>query len=193
MSSRVLVLASASPRRKELLAQIGVRPALIVSADIDETPLPGELPADCVMRLARLKALKVGTCYPEAVVLAADTIVVSNDSILGKPGSRENALEMWRQLSGRRHQVMTAVAVSCSGGINSALSVSTVQFSDLSAGAMEAYWAGGEPADKAGAYAIQGHAAVWIREISGSYSGIMGLPLFETARLLQQAGLAVLV
>jgi septum formation protein len=185
-----LVLASASPRRRELLRQIGV-PHRVVSADIDERRLPGESIEQCVQRLAHQKAERVfGTLDAAAgeVVLAADTAVLLGDQLLGKPADRAAALLMLQQLSGRTHRVLTAVALQGTAGISSHLSHSEVRFRVLRAGEAECYWDSGEPRDKAGAYAIQGLAAAFIAELRGSYSGVMGLPLYETADLLQRAG-----
>ena len=192
MSERSIVLASASPRRRELLRQIGITPSLMISSDIDETPVSGELPTECVIRLACSKAKAVSANYADSIVLAADTLVVCDDVIMGKPESKDHAFSMWRALSGRWHQVLTAVAMVQNQQLANVLNISEVKFSTLSEDTMAVYWSTGEPADKAGAYAIQGMAAVWVSEIKGSYSGIMGLPLFETSQLLAQAGVKIL-
>jgi septum formation protein len=126
-----------------------------------------------------------------AMVLAADTVVVLGDRLLGKPADRDQALQMLQQLSGRTHRVLTAVALRSAAGSSSHLSDSEVRFRELRAGEAERYWASGEPRDKAGAYAIQGYAAAFIAELRGSYSGVMGLPLYETADLLHRAGVAL--
>jgi len=189
MNSRspTLCLASVSPRRRELLEQIGV-PHIVVGADIDETTLAGEAPRDYVLRMARQKALTVRERGEPLPVLAADTTVVLDDVIYGKPRDREDGLAMLGRLSGRTHGVLTAVAVADSRGVELRLSVSTVRFRTLSSQECAAYWETGEPCDKAGGYAVQGAAAVFIESLSGSYSGVMGLPLFETAELLRAAG-----
>ena len=180
-------LASVSPRRRELLEQIGV-PHIVVGADIDETALAGEAPRDYVLRMARQKALTVRERGERLPVLAADTTVVLDDVIYGKPRDREDGLAMLGRLSGRTHEVLTAVAVADPSGVELRLSRSTVRFRTLSSQECAAYWETGEPHDKAGGYAVQGAAAVFIESLSGSYSGVMGLPLFETAELLRAAG-----
>lgn len=187
-----LILASASPRRRELLRQIGVSHR-VVPANIDERRLPGENIEQCVQRLAHQKADCVYAALDaaSAVVLAADTAVVLGDRLLGKPADRDQALQMLQQLSGRTHRVLTAVALRNAAGSSSHLSDSEVRFRELRAGEAERYWASGEPRDKAGAYAIQGYAATFIAELRGSYSGVMGLPLYETADLLHRAGVAL--
>lgn len=191
MADRALVLASASPRRRELLDQIGVEHR-VAPVDLDESRGAGEAPPEYVVRLAREKA-EAGwqrlADREREVVLAADTAVVLGDDILGKPRDRADGLAMLLQLSGRTHQVLTAVALRDAGGMASQLSESLVTFRPISRDEAEQYWATGEPRDKAGAYAIQGRAAVFIERIEGSYSGVMGLPLFETARLLGAVGL----
>lgn len=185
--SPTVCLASVSPRRRELLEQIGV-PHIVVGADIDETALTGEAPRDYVLRMARQKALAVRERGEKLPVLAADTTVVLDDVIYGKPRDREDGLAMLGRLSGRTHGVLTAVALADAHGVELRLSVSTVRFRSLSPEECAAYWETGEPRDKAGGYAVQGGAAVFIESLSGSYSGVMGLPLFETAELLQAAG-----
>jgi len=182
-----LCLASVSPRRRELLTQIGVR-YLVAAADIDETVRPGERPCDYVARMARDKALVVRARGMTLPVLAADTTVVVDEVICGKPRGEADCVAMLQRLSGRTHQVLTAVALAGVHGVDELLSASTVRFRALSAAECVAYWRGGEPRDKAGGYAIQGHGAVFIEHLSGSYSGVMGLPLFETAQLLHAAG-----
>jgi septum formation protein len=184
-----VVLASASPRRSVLLRQIGVVHR-VVPADIDESRRPRESARDCVQRLALAKAqdVQVG---PEAVVLGADTAVVLGEEMLGKPRDRADALAMLARLSGRSHRVLSAVAVVAGADTAVALSVSEVRFRALTEAECAAYWDSGEPRDKAGAYAIQGWGAVFIAELRGSYSGVMGLPLFETAQLLRAAGVTI--
>jgi septum formation protein len=185
----VLCLASVSPRRRELLSQNGVT-HIVTGADIDEAALPGEVPRDYVTRLAREKAMAIRRRGQPLAVLAADTTVVLDGEIFGKPRDREDAIRMLNHLSGRAHEVLTAVALAHSDGIAERLSSSTVRFRSLSHEECAAYWETGEPRDKAGAYAIQGLGAVFIESLSGSYSGVMGLPLFETGELLRAAGIA---
>jgi septum formation protein len=196
MTVPVVILASASPRRSELLAQIGV-PHRVVPAHIDEQRAAGEAIEDCVRRLARNKALEVQVALAavagsaaavELAVLGADTAVMIEDELLGKPRDRADALAMLARLSGRWHQVLSAVALASANGLQSSLSRSEVRFRVLSARECAAYWDSGEPRDKAGAYAIQGLGAAFVEELRGSYSGVVGLPLFETARLLAEAG-----
>lgn len=182
-------LASASPRRGELLRQIGVE-FRVRAADIDESPLPGEPPREYVLRLAAAKAAAVGGALaPQpAPVLAADTAVVVDGEILGKPADAAEAERMLERLSGRVHEVLTAVALGAGGTIDTRLSRSEVRFRATTAAERAAYCRTGEPLDKAGAYAIQGLAAVFVEHLRGSFSGVMGLPLFETAELLVQCG-----
>jgi septum formation protein len=183
----VVCLASVSPRRRELLTQIGV-PHKVLAAHIDETAYPGEIPRDYVMRMARQKALAVLDRGEALPVLAADTTVVLDEVIYGKPRNRDEGVAMLQRLSDRTHEVMTAVAVAQSRGVALRLNVSSVRFRKLTLEECNAYWETGEPHDKAGGYAVQGAAAVFIESLSGSYSGVMGLPLFETAELLRAAG-----
>jgi len=183
----VVCLASVSPRRRELLAQIGV-PHVVVGAHIDETARRGERPCDYVERMAREKALAVRERGEALPVLAADTTVVLDDVIYGKPLNREDGIAMLQRLSGRLHEVLTAVALADARGVDLRLNVSSVRFRALTLEECNAYWETGEPRDKAGGYAVQGAAAVFIESLSGSYSGVMGLPLFETAELLSAAG-----
>lgn len=185
----VLRLASASPRRRELLASIGVE-VEVAPVDIDETPRPGEAPADYVARLARDKAEagEVGTRLP---TLGSDTAVVVDGHILGKPRDRAHAREMLGALSGGWHEVLTAVAVSGPSGLLEVCVTTRVAMRAIGEAEMAAYWATGEPADKAGGYAIQGHAAIFVERIEGSHSAVVGLPLFETADLLQRQGIAL--
>jgi septum formation protein len=188
----VLCLASASPRRRELLQQLGVAHT-VAAAAIDESLLPGETPRDYVLRLAAAKAAAVmaGDRHDGLPVLGADTAVVVGAEILGKPADAAAARVMLRLLSGREHQVLSAVALARPGWRKSALSATRVRFRLLSDADITAYVATGEPFGKAGGYAIQGRAAVFIAHIDGSYSGVMGLPLFETATLLAEAGILV--
>ncbi|ODC02657.1 septum formation protein Maf [Terasakiispira papahanaumokuakeensis] len=183
--SPVLCLASASPRRRELLAQIGVGPIAVQPVDVDESPQQGESPTAYVERLARHKA-QVGAAMIEHAlpVLGGDTAVVLKQRILGKPADFEQAREMLRQLSGKTHEVLSGVAVTGPAGIQSAVVTTRVRFRHLSDSEIERYWASGEPCDKAGAYGIQGLGSVFVQDIRGSYSAVVGLPLYETARLL---------
>lgn len=189
-SERFIYLASGSPRRRELLQQIGVS-FRVVGADLDETALQGESPLAYVSRLAQAKAT-VGWERSRhaggAPVLAADTAVVLDGRVLGKPNGLNDATTMLLRLSGRAHEVLTAVALRTTAGIEAKVSRSAVTFRSIDPSEARAYWETGEPADKAGAYAIQGYAAIFIMDLKGSYSGVMGLPLFETAALLKAAG-----
>lgn len=188
-SSRpVLCLASVSPRRRELLSQIGVAHT-VAGADIDEAVLPGETPRDYVTRLAREKALAIRRAGEKLPVLAADTTVVIDGEVFGKPRDQAHAVYMLSELSGRSHDVLTAVALADAGGVAERLSSSAVRFRSLLPEECVAYWETGEPRDKAGGYAIQGLGAVFIESLHGSYSGVMGLPLFETGELLRAAGI----
>ncbi|MBA4142492.1 MAG: septum formation inhibitor Maf [Nitrosospira sp.] len=196
-----IYLASRSPRRHELLRQIDVnflplslREALPRAPDVDETPLPGEAPADYVCRVAGAKA-ETGRRrvtergLPDLPVLAADTAVVLGERIYGKPHSPAHAKAMLGALSGQTHHILTAVAVVAQQEMQVRVCVSTVRFRNISDREIRGYLACREGHDKAGAYAIQGKAAVFVAEISGSYSGVVGLPLFETAQLLEEAGI----
>jgi septum formation protein len=185
----LLCLASASPRRRELLAQLGA-PHVLAVPDIDEAVLAGESAADYVVRMARAKARIVHPHGAGLPVLAADTIVVIDERICGKAANAEEGVAMLLRLSGRSHEVLTAVALAAAGEVNHRLSCSEVRFRHLSLAEAIAYWNTGEPQDKAGSYAVQGHGAVFVEHLSGSYSGVMGLPLFETAELLAAAGVS---
>ncbi len=191
LSSRapLLCLASASPRRRELLGQLGV-PYVLADPNIDEAVLAGESAADYVVRMARAKARIVHPYGAGLPVLAADTTVLIDEHICGKPANAEDAIAMLLQLSGRSHEVLTAVALAAAGEVNHRLSRSEVRFRHLTIKEAIAYWNTGEPQDKAGGYAVQGHGAVFVEHLSGSYSGVMGLPLFETAELLAAAGIS---
>jgi septum formation protein len=215
MSSDFVYLASGSPRRRELLQQIGIS-FRVIAAPVDEAALLGEAPTAYVARLAAAKADAGWKGGPGAMgrsgtaggpgatgdfgiagsvpipVLAADTAVILDGKILGKPKDREDAENMLRQLSGRTHEVLTAIALHTADGLHSRISRSEVTFRRIAAAEAQAYWETGEPCDKAGAYAIQGRAAIFVADLRGSYSGVMGLPLFETAELLGQAGLSPL-
>lgn len=186
-----LFLASASPRRRELLTQIGV-PFTLLSVSIDETPRAGEAADEYVQRLAREKAL-AGVArlrHPTACVLGADTTVVLDGRILGKPVDKADALAMLGALSGHEHQVLTAVALANEERYAVRLVASQVRFRPIPHEEAEHYWASGEPQDKAGGYAIQGLGAVFVNHLQGSYSGVVGLPLCETAQLLSDFGIA---
>lgn len=191
-----VVLASQSPRRLELLRQIGIEP-FVIPADIDESILPGESAREYVMRMALEKAL-ASEAYQDAqteatdsrhgaLILGADTIVLINDEVLGKPKDKSDFMRMMNLLSGTTHQVLTAVACLVEDHKQTIVSTTEVTFCPLDAAVLDRYWNSGEPADKAGGYAIQGLAAVFIENISGSYSGVMGLPLFETSALVSSA------
>jgi len=186
----VLILASGSPRRAELLTQIGVA-FQVVPADIDETPISGELAADYVQRMANEKAAAVAALYRHRVVLGADTSVIVDGEIWGKPSSRQHAKVMLTSLSGRCHQVITALTVYSGASLDVVQSVTEVQFGALTAAQINAYIATGDADDKAGGYGIQGAAGCFVKHLSGSYSGVMGLPLYETAVLLGKAGIIV--
>lgn len=184
-----LILASASPRRRDLLASIGVAP-LVRPVAIDETPAPDEAPLAYVTRLAREKALAgAAAAASDQAVLGADTVVVLGERILGKPRDRAEGLAMLAALSGSEHRVITAVAVTGPAGLLEAAVTTRVGMREISPAEAEAYWASGEPADKAGGYAVQGLAAIFVSRLEGSYSAVVGLPLFETAELLRRQGL----
>ena len=183
----MIILASQSPRRAELLTQVGVD-FRIHPAQTDESVHADERAADYVERVAIAKARTVHAQFPELPVLGSDTAVVLNQIILGKPRDRDDGMRMLLSLSGRPHEVLTGVAVTTAQATHYRLNVSRVTFRDIDEQEAAAYWATGEPADKAGAYAVQGLAAAFIERIEGSYSGIMGLPLFETMELLHLIG-----
>jgi septum formation protein len=185
-----LILASASPRRRGLLARLGIEPARVVHADIDETPMKGELPRDYAQRVAREKA--AAAADGEAFVLAGDTVVAVGRRILPKAEDEATARRCLELLSGRRHRVLSAVVLRAPDGtLRERLSETVVRFKTLSRDEIAAYLAGGEWPGKAGGYAIQGSAEGLIAWISGSHSGVVGLPLFETRALLKAAGFAV--
>jgi septum formation protein len=190
VSAPTLVLASASPRRHELLARLGVEPVRVVHADIDETPLKAEVPRAYAGRMAREKALAAAD--PAAHVLAGDTVVAVGRRILPKAEDEATARACLELMSGRRHRVLSAIALLApDGSLRERLSETQVRFKPLSAEEIDAYLAGGEWHGKAGGYAIQGTAEGLIAWISGSHSGVVGLPLFETRALLKSAGFAV--
>jgi septum formation protein len=199
-----IYLASRSPRRRDLLKQLGVKfdPLLLRlsgprGADVDETQHPGEPPAEYVERTAREKAafglqvLGMRTMLHRPV-LAADTVVILDGEVLGKPADRDVAAAFLRRLSGRVHEVRTAVALAMEGPVLCDTSISLVTFRELDEKEIERYCATPEPYDKAGGYGIQGLAALFVERIEGSYTGVMGLPLFETGRMLTQAGIRLL-
>lgn len=186
-------LASRSPRRRELLRQLGVEFELLDPA-VDESLRPGESPEEHARRLAMAKA-EAGLAILEPtsgdVVIGADTIVVLNDQVLGKPRDAAHARQMLASLSNRCHRVVSAVAVACAAGTTERVSTSRVCFRALTDRERDAYVATGEPLDKAGGYGIQGRAAAFVTRLEGSYSGVVGLPLYETAELLGEAGVQV--
>ena len=197
-----IYLASRSPRRRELLTQIGVPfdtlafRGSLCEEDIDETPVNGEVPAAYVERMARTKAeygwqtVSLRRLIPQPV-LAADTVIEFAGEIIGKPTDPIDAQAILKRLSGQTHRVLTAVAVVFKGDIESTLLTSEVRFCDLDDADIRRYVASGEAMDKAGAYAIQGHASLFVEHLSGSYSGVMGLPLYETGQLLRRFGFAL--
>lgn len=204
--SQTIYLASKSPRRRELLKQIGVHFELLImremprgnatAGEVDESPLAGELPRAYVERVTRLKAQVARDAMrsrklPIRPILAADTTVALGDVILGKPENAAHARAILSQLGGATHQVLTAVVLQVGGDTLHAISQSAVTFTQMSDDEIKRYVDSGEPLDKAGAYGIQGEAAKFITHLAGSYSGVMGLPLFETAQLLRKAGLAI--
>ena len=184
-----LILASASPRRLDLLTQVGIVPAAVVPADIDETPRPGEQPRALARRLASEKAAAVARAHPDAFVLGADTVVACGRRSLPKPADAAEARGCLDLLSGRRHRVIGGVALVCPGGrVLVRDSVTAVQFKRLSRAEVDMYLASGEWRDKAGGYAIQGLAALFVTAINGDYNNVVGLPLALTAALLTGAG-----
>jgi septum formation protein len=192
----MIYLASASPRRQELLRQIGVGHE-VISSNIAEVRAPGETPQEYVVRVALDKARHVAMLVhdrglPERPVLGADTEVVLDGEVLGKPRDREHGVAMLHRLQGRTHEVLTAVVLRRAGRDYTALSRSRVTIAPMTAVEIDDYWSTGEAAGKAGAYAVQGRMAAFIECLEGSYSGVMGLPLFEVAQLFKQAGLKLL-
>lgn len=188
LTSHKLILASSSPRRQELLRQEGINFA-VSPADIPEEQRPGEPPIDYAVRLAQEKALKVAAKFPDAMVLGADTIVVVDQQILGKPTDAQDAARMLKLLSGRTHQVITAVSlVTAEGRVDTRSLTTNVNFRALTRQEIEHYVAGGEPMDKAGAYAIQGGAAPWVTRLEGDYSNVVGLPLPLVQEMLRDSG-----
>jgi nucleoside triphosphate pyrophosphatase len=185
----MLVLASASPRRQELLRSAGIT-FEVQPAHIPEDPLPGEAAKDCAERLAREKALAVGRQRPHDCVLGADTVVVVDGQLLGKPSDRADAVRMLRLLSGREHRVITGVCLVVNGQPSVASETTLVTVSEITGQEIADYVASGEPMDKAGAYAIQGIASRWVSRIEGDYSNVVGLPVARVWRMLQRAGIA---
>ena len=190
MSAPTLYLASSSPRRQDILAAIGLTFSL-GGVDVDERRRDGEAADTMVLRLAEAKARAV-EIDASRIVLGADTAVVLGEDIFGKPADRDEALDMLGRLSGRTHRVLTGVALYSVEGVQTALSATDVRFREISPDEALAYWQSGEPCDKAGAYAIQGRGGAFVEAISGSYSGVVGLPVFETTQLLRGAGLRIL-
>lgn len=189
MSDPVLHLASSSPRRRELLTALGLEFSHAGVA-VDESAMPCEAAEDLVVRLAIGKARAACESGSYRVpVLGADTVVTVDGQIFGKPGSREEALEMLASLSGRTHEVLSGVALVTNDELETAISRTVVQFREIDPDEAEAYWHSGEPAGKAGAYAVQGLGGVFVSAINGSYTGVVGLPVFETAGLLRRAGI----
>ncbi len=181
-----LLLASSSPRRREILSALGLQ-FVVQKIAVDERVLPGETPEQMVLRLAEAKANAPAT-GPGDFVIGADTAVVLDGTALGKPVDRADALDMLMRLSGRSHSVLTGVALRGPQGVRSTLSRTEVSFREISRDEALAYWHSGEPGDKAGAYGIQGLGGMFVENVSGSYSGVVGLPVFETTELLRQAG-----
>lgn len=188
-SASGLLLASTSPRRREILGALRLDFS-VCPVDVDETPAAGEPAEAMVLRLAAAK-VEAADCGPAALVLGADTAVVADDQILGKPLDEADCLEMLGMLSGGVHQVVTGVALRTSAGTRTAVSTTDVYFREIRRDEAQAYWQSGEPCDKAGAYAIQGLGGAFVTRIDGSYSGVVGLPVFETLQLLNEAGLTV--
>ncbi len=186
-TAQIVLLASRSPRRVELLKQIGIE-CIVLPADIDESTLADESPIDYVKRVAKLKALTVAenmkTEYTYMPILSADTAVTLNDEILGKPATDGEAIAMLKKLSKKKHEVHTAVAIYQRENIKIALSTTLVEMMSLTQVMIDDYIASGEHRDKAGSYGIQGAAGSWIKRIEGSYTGVMGLPLYETTQLI---------
>ncbi|MFQ3248465.1 Maf family protein [Glaciecola sp.] len=183
-----VILASASSRRHELLSQL-ISKFDIQTADIDETPLPNELPEVLVKRLAVSKAQLIWAKNPDAIVIGADTIVTFGNEIFGKPTSQNDSIKILNKLSGQRHVVMTGVAIISASKQISSLVKTEVEFTSLSNQQIQAYWQTGEPQDKAGSYAIQGIGGKFVKRINGSYSNVVGLPLVETNTMLAEMGI----
>ena len=192
MTDNVLHLASASPRRREILQSLGLH-FTFAGVDVDEQRLDGEAGDSMALRLAVAKAKAAELDISQGtVILAADTVVTLGDAVFGKPGSQRDALHMLAELSEQSHSVVTAVAVLHHGELSTAVSESIVRFRAINPDEAAQYWQSGEPRDKAGAYAIQGKGGIFVESLFGSYSGVVGLPVFETARLLRETGIHVL-
>lgn len=189
MKSQTLHLASSSPRRVEILMRMGLD-FTSGAVDVDESPLTGETAEAMVLRLAEEKA-RAADCDKDTVVIGADTAVVLDGEVFGKPAGRDDALDMLGRLSGRRHKVMTGVAVLVDNAVRRAVSVTDVTFREIRPDEALQYWQSGEPRDKAGAYAIQGGAREFVEAVSGSYTGVVGLPVREIAQLLRLTGIEV--
>lgn len=187
MSVRRIVLASASPRRAELLEQVGLE-FEVRAADVDETPRTGEAGETLALRLAAAKADAAARYAPDALVIGSDTVVALDGDIFGKPRDRHDAASMLSRLAGRTHSVFSGVAVICGVQRAARLCATRVTMAAIDDRSIDSYWASGEPRGKAGGYAIQGLGAVFVKHLAGSYSGVMGLPLFETAELLRAFG-----
>lgn len=190
MADPKLHLASQSPRRQDILRSLGLS-FTAAGVDVDEQQLKAELPEAMALRLSCAKAM-TAEVDPSRIVIGADTLVVLGDVVFGKPEDRDECLDMLTSLSGRTHRVVTGVAVLASGELQTVVSTTEVRFREISPDEALAYWHSGEPCDKAGAYAIQGRGGIFVEAISGSYSGVVGLPVFETSQLLRNAGLRVL-
>ena len=190
MSAATLHLASSSPRRQEILAALGLTFS-VGGVDVDERRLGEESAETMVLRLAEAKVRAVES-GASRIILGADTAVVLGQEIFGKPVDRNEAIEILASLSGRTHRVLTGVALCSERGLWTALSVTEVRFREIGPDEALAYWQSGEPCDKAGAYAIQGRGGIFVEAISGSYSGVVGLPVYETTQLLRDAGLDIL-
>ncbi|MGB5489781.1 MAG: Maf family protein [Woeseiaceae bacterium] len=187
----LLHLASSSPRRREILAALGLE-FTVKATHVDESPLEEESAEQMVLRLATAKAC-AAEVEESRLVIGSDTAVVLDGEVLGKPESRDDAIEMLMKLSDRRHAVLTGVALRGPEGVRTALSSTDVIFREISRDEALAYWHSGEPRDKAGAYGIQGRGGAFVVAINGSYSGVVGLPVYETVRLLQKAGIDILL
>ena len=189
MTMLKLHLASSSPRRVAILQQMGLE-FTSGGVDVDESPLSGEAAEAMVLRLAEKKA-RAAACATDTVVIGADTAVVLDGEMFGKPADRDDALRMLAMLSGRSHEVMTGISILVGNSARSEVSVTTVTFREIGPDEALKYWQSGEPRDKAGAYAIQGGAGKFVKSVSGSYSSVVGLPVLQVARLLRHAGIAV--
>ncbi|NNF16455.1 MAG: septum formation inhibitor Maf [Gammaproteobacteria bacterium] len=190
MNQSFIILASASPRRARLLQQLGVS-FIQEAARIDESVRPGESPEEHVARLSIAKCKKVITVRDDCTILGSDTVVVADNEILGKPQDQQDHARMLRSLSARTHRVCTGVTLMSRSASQTEVNISEVTMRSISAQEISRYWHTGEPCDKAGGYAIQGFGAAFISHIAGSYSGIMGLPVFETAQMLESFGHSV--